>query len=242
MVQIVTTGLAVADPGLFERMLLIPSKVLEGEVFRLLTFLVTPLGISIFVLCYWYMLYLTGTALENYWGTFRFNMFLLIGYLSTVTAAFITPDIPASNYFIKGSIFLAFAFLNPNFVLHIFFVLAIRIKWLAMLTWISTGIIFLTAEWPTRLAIAASVFNFFVFFGKDVWHRISDGNRHMVRQARQFAEKPPEYLHKCETCGITDTSHPKEEFRYCSRCVGDVAYCETHLRDHAHIVNMQDES
>lgn len=241
--QVIATMMAVNNPELFERMFLIPAKVIDGEVFRLLTFLVMPPGgFSLLTLFYWYMLYLMGTALEHFWGTFQYNLFLLIGGLATIAAAFATPDQIATNGFIQGTVFLAFAFLNPNFVIHLFFILPVRIKWFAIFTWITYGWMFLNGTWSIRLSVAASALNFFLFFGQEIWLRVSSGQRHMMRQALQFAEKPPEYLHKCEVCGITDSTHPGEEFRYCSRCVGDVAFCETHLRDHTHIVNVQDES
>lgn len=240
--QVMTSMMVATDPALFERMFMIPSKVMEGEVYRLLTFIVMPPGrVTVFTLFCWYMLYLMGTALERFWGTFRYNLFLLIGGLATIAAAFLTPGQIATNAFIQGTVFLAFAWLNPNFVIQLFFVLPVRIKWLAMMQWFGYGWLFIFDSWSIRLAVAASVLNFFLFFGKEVWYRASDGRRHMARQARRFTDKPPAYLHKCEACGVTDTEDPKEDFRYCSKCVGDVAYCSEHLRNHAHIVNMPDE-
>ncbi|MEZ6128041.1 MAG: hypothetical protein R3C59_05130 [Planctomycetaceae bacterium] len=237
--QILTYMATQRDPQLFERMLLIPAKVMDGEAFRLLTFAFMPPGsIAIWAFFFWYLFYIMGTALEAYWGTFRFNLFLLIGYVATVAAAFVNPDGAVTNWFIQGTVFLAFAHLNPNFTLSIFFILPVRIKWLAMFTWIAFGWSFLTGTWSVRLAIAASVLNFFVFFGGDVWYRIVHGQRHMLGQARRFAvSRPPEYFHKCAVCGITDTSHPQTEFRYCSRCSGDLGYCPEHLRDHEHVTN-----
>jgi len=231
------------NEDLFEKMVLIPEKVLSGEVFRLLTFLLMPPNTTpLFAFFFWYLFYLMGTALEQFWGTFRYNLFLLIGFLATVSVAFATPGSVATNGFLQGSVFLAFAWLNPDFTLHFMFVLPVRIKWFALLTWIMYGMAILGGSWSTRFAIAASVLNFFVFFGRDVWYKITDGRRHMVRQASRFAERPPEYLHKCEVCGITDTSHPQEDFRYCSQCLGDVAYCEAHLRDHDHLAEVQDDA
>jgi len=234
--QVVTFVLSVNDPQLYDRLVYIPSRVLQGEVHRLFTFLLLPPGtMIIWAFFFWYLFYLMGTALEHYWGPFRYNLFLLIGYLATVSAAFVVPEGPVGNWFLQGTVFLAFAWLNPRFTLHLFFVLPVQIRWLALLTWIGFGFTLIFGAWPQRISVAASVLNFFVFFGQDVWYRIKTGRRQMARQARRFVEKPPEYYHKCTVCGITDKTHPEMDFRYCSQCSGDHAYCQEHLRTHEHI-------
>ena len=234
--QVVTYAATQADPQLFEKMTLVPAKVMDGEVYRLLTFLVMPPGCAaIWAFFFWYLFYLMGTALESFWGTFRYNLFLLIGYTATVAASFINPDAAVMNWFLEGTVFLAFAHLNPNFELYVMFILPVRIKWLALLTWIGFGLGFISGDWSVRLTIAASVLNFFVFFGGDVWYRIVGGQRRMFSQVKRFSERPPEYIHKCAVCGITDTTHPKMEFRYCSQCSGDLGYCAEHLRNHEHL-------
>src|SRR5260370_3369072 len=109
-----------------ERFWLIPQKVLAGEVWRLVTFLVVPpFGFILWTLFFWYLFYLMGTALERTWGTFRYNVFLLLGYVATVATSFILLDEPASNAFLPGSVFLAFAYLSPAFQLYILFFLPV---------------------------------------------------------------------------------------------------------------------
>lgn len=214
----------------------IPQKVLEGEVWRVVTFLaVPPLTNLIFAFFFWYLFYLMGTALEHYWGTFRYNVFLLIGYVATVGAAFAVPEVPATNAFLEGSVFLAFATLCPNFVLYIFLVLPVRIKWLALLTWIGYGLAVLFGPWQIRVVVLASAANYFAFFGRDIWLRMRVGRRHMSRQISRFTKKEPEFYHECAVCGITDRTHPQMDFRYCSDCDGNYCYCSEHLRNHEHV-------
>src|SRR5438093_1084394 len=70
-----------AKPEILEKAELVPRLVLQGEVWRVITFLaVPPLTNPIFAVFGWYLFYLMGTALEVYWGIFRYNIFLLIGY------------------------------------------------------------------------------------------------------------------------------------------------------------------
>ena len=229
------------DPGMWERMVLIPSKVIDGEIYRLFSFLIIPPGtILIWALFFWYLFYLMGTALEGFWGTFRYNLFLLIGYIATVASGFVTPGAIVSNGFLEGTVFLAFAYLNPNFELLVMFILPVRIKWFALLTWIIYTHQFIFGEWSTRLTVASAVLNFFMFFGSEIWYRARMGQRRMAGQARRFAERPPEFLHQCDVCGITDKTHPDMDFRYCSKCSGDQCYCTEHIRDHEHVVESAD--
>jgi hypothetical protein len=221
-----------------ERLLLIPNEVMNGEVWRLVTFVALPPTMNlVFALFAWYMFYLMGTALEQHWGTFRYNVFLLVGYLATLGASFLTPDQPASATFWQGSVFLAFAYLYPDFVIYIFFILPVKIKWLALLTWIGYGYVLLVAPWHTRLIVLASVCNFLLFFGKDILQRMGAGRRHMASQAARFATegRRPEFYHRCTICGITDRSHPQMDFRYCSKCPDGFCYCAEHLRNHEHL-------
>lgn len=234
---------AFQDKGILERIALTPQLVLNGEVYRLLSFLFMPPPqiAPIWSFCYWYLFYLMGTSLEHYWGTYRYNAFWFIGYVATVGSGFLTPDIYVSNWFLQGTVFLAFAFLNPNFELRIMFILPVKIKWLALLTWIGFALGFVSGDWGTRLTITSAVANFLIFFGAEILWRMKHGHRHMVGQAKRFAVRPPEYLHKCEVCGITDKTNPQMDFRYCSRCAGDLCYCSDHIRSHEHIETLQSE-
>jgi hypothetical protein len=82
--------------------------------------------------------------------------------------------------------------------------------------------------------ILASVANFLLFFGHDLYLRIRSARWWMAYQAKQFAasNKP---FHRCTVCGITDKTHPQMDFRYCSKCDGSHGYCTEHLHDHEHI-------
>ncbi len=222
-------------PALLERASLIPAKVLEGEVWRLVTFLaVPPLTHPIFAPFFWYLFWLMGTALERHWGAFRYNLYLLVGYVATVAVSFLIPDAPSSNAFLQGSVFLAFAFLNPDFELSIFFVLPVKIKWLALLTWLGYAWVVLFGDWLSKLLVVASVLNFLLFFGAEIAKRTRYARRRMARQAEGLARRDQAF-HRCTVCGITDKTHPDMDFRYCTECKGSRGYCTAHIKDHAHV-------
>jgi hypothetical protein len=225
-----------------EKIRMYPSDVLDGEVWRLVTFVFTPPETNpIFAFFFWYLFYLMGTTLETVWGAFRYNVFLLVGYLASVAAAFALYvaqpgfNAPASIVFLEGTVFLAFARLYPDFTMLIFFILPVKIRWLALLTWILYGFHFLVGDWMSRVMIAASVLNYFLFFGSEIWGDTKQGHRRMRHQARTV-NAPQRLVHKCAVCGLTSEVAPQTQFRYCSRCDGERCYCPEHLRDHEHVV------
>lgn len=215
------------------RIVFVPALVLEGEWWRLFMFLFIPPITNVFFAFFaWYLFYLLGSALENHWGAFRYNLFLLTGWAATVAASFLAPYYPATNLFLGGSVFLAFAFLFPEFQLYIFFILPVKIKWLALITWIGYGWKFMTGPLPTRLLVLASITNFLLFFGSEILWRIKSGRKKMASQARDLTGSR-EAFHRCTVCGKTDQTHPTMDFRYCSECGGQ-GYCMEHIFTHEH--------
>lgn len=221
-------------PGFVSNMLLIPEAVMSGQWWRLLSFVLTPPGGNpLFAVFALYLLFFMGRSLEAQWGTLRYNLYVLVGFLMTIAAAFVFPFGVASNTYITGSIFLAFAFLFPNFEIMLFFVLPVRIKWLAMLTWAFYIFNFVMGDWANRLLILAAVSNFFLFFGKEMFYNARHGHRKVKQQANAIAERDKP-RHICTVCGVTDKSNREMEFRYCTKCEPPVAYCMDHLHTHEH--------
>lgn len=226
-----------------EGCVLVPAAVLQGEWWRLITFAFLPpfmpasMWDVLWVGFAFYMIYLFGTALEHHWGHLRFNLFMLCGYLLTVGLAFVTPYGVATNIFISGSLFLAFAYLNPEFEIMLFFILPVKIKWLALITWIGYGVMFFMGGLPTKLMVVAAIGNFLIFFSHDLLLRARSGRRRMAAQADRFAQQgdTPLARNRCHVCGKTSQTHPQEDFRYCSQCEGDYCYCSEHIRNHEHV-------
>lgn len=245
--QVVTFAMTLAGngDGLLERLVLVPALVMEGEVWRLITFLTLPpmVGMGMFRLLFtffaWYLFYLMGTALEHYWGVFRYNIYLLIWYVATVAVAFVVPETSTTNVYLYTSVFLAFAYLFPDFQMLLMFILPVKIKWLALLTWFGLSFGFFGSALPGKLAILASVLNYWVFFAAELVARLRSPRQRAVGAAMKArhtrAGAKAAYHHRCTVCGKTDQSDPQEDFRYCSKCAGQHAYCSEHLRDHPHI-------
>jgi hypothetical protein len=228
-------AIGVANPAVLDQMLLIPERVWHGEVWRLLSFVFMPATLSPLWLFFGlYLFYIMGSALEGQWGAFKYNVFLLLAYLATVVLAFATPGSAATNVFIAGSVFLAFATLYPEFQLYIFFVLPVKIKWLARLAWLGYFLGFMMGDFQVRMGILAALANYLVFFGRDIVLSVRFGAKRMLAQAQDVVVQTMHH-HRCTACGVTDQSDPSMEFRYCTRCRDGLCYCANHIGTHEHV-------
>ncbi len=158
---------------LFAKFSLDPAMILKGEVWRLVTFLFLPPRTSpIWIVFTLYFYYMVGSNLENQWGSFRFNLYYLIGALSTIAAAFISFALTGfgevSAEHLNLSLFLAFAYLFPNFEVLLFFFIPIKVKYIAWFNWAFIVFSLIFNYLPMKLAAIASVVNYFIFFGSDL--------------------------------------------------------------------------
>ncbi len=141
--------------------------VMRGQVWRLLTFVLLPPSSSlVWILFSLYFYWLIGNALENHWGTARFNMFYFVGILGNILAAAITGS--GTNTYLNLSLFLAFAAVYPNFELMLFFFLPVKVKYLALLDVVLYGLNLIVGPWSVRAAIVFSLLNVILFFGGDL--------------------------------------------------------------------------
>lgn len=211
-----------------------PSLVIKGEIWRVLSFVVLPPGTNpIWVLFSWYIFYLMGSSLENYWGEFKFNLYILISILLTNITSFVFNVEIVTNDNIRNSIFLAFAFLYPNFQIMLFFILPIKVKWIALITWVLYGVQFFLGGLTVKLLLLGAVLNFLLFFTKDLYYKLRYGKRIITTKINKKI-KESTHFHKCDICGVSDKDYPTLEFRYCSLCNPHKCICENCLQNHKH--------
>lgn len=228
-----------ADPGgggggLLQKCSLSAAAVMTGEWWRLLTFIFVPPGISLLVLFALYLFLVMGKSLEAEWGSFRFNVYCLLGYLASIGAAFLQPAETATCGYLAGSIFLAFAWLNPEFQILLMFLVPVKIKFLAWLTWLFYAWRLASGDMLDRLLVLAAVFNFLVFFSAEIVQRLRSNQRRRKFAAAE-SERHQTPFHTCAVCGRTEQDDAQMLFRFCSQCTGEHEYCEEHLENHSHI-------
>ena len=142
-----------------------PALLMRGEVWRAFTFLFIPPAAGPLAMFFWlYLLYLYARALEEVWGEFRFNLFYAVGAAATVAAA-LAMGRGLSNVPLNASLFLAFSAVNPDLSILLFFILPVKVRWLAALVWAGIAWSLLVGSWPTRVALLAGLANYALFFG-----------------------------------------------------------------------------
>ncbi len=222
-----------------------PYLILHGQVWRLITFALYPpsTGLLAFIAIYFY--YWIGSTLEQYWGTPQFNIYFFSGLILTVLYGFLV-------YFISGiriqltaeyvylSMFFSFAALFPDMQVLLFFIIPVKMKWLALLDAAVFVYGVLTMPFPLNLLPVVAVLNFVIFCGGELLRMIpkrssaSTVNFRRESQRIRREQRDQLYHHKCAVCGRTDVTNPELEFRYCSRCAGYHCFCQDHINNHIH--------
>jgi hypothetical protein len=136
--------------------------------------------------------------------------------------------------------FFAFATLFPDFQILLFFILPIKIKYLAYVNAALFLVNIIFNRFPENLLPLVAIANYFIYFYPEIIYffktkRFAAKNTVSFKAKVRDNKKKRGYLHRCTTCGKTDTDYPNMEFRYCSICRGYACYCEEHIMDHTHI-------
>lgn len=141
------------NPNIYHMLELSPQYVMQGQIWRLFTWiLTTPQNLSFFTIFMFLFYYWIGHTLENHWGTFRYNMYMLSGYLIMTIGAmaiyWITllvsggkfgVSLSMSTYYVNMASFLAFATLFPDVQVYFMMILPVKIKWLAIVDGVYLG-------------------------------------------------------------------------------------------------------
>lgn len=236
-------------PGLFKWLTLEPYFILKGQVWRVISWVLVPPSGSLISIIFIVLLYYSlGTALERAWGTFRYNVYIFSGILFTVIGAFALYFIAGtgmigygglfSTYYINMSIFLAFAVSYPDMELLLYFIIPIKMKWMAILYAVFILYGFIAGNFISKVAIAASLLNFVVFFlstKKGYSPKQQMRKKKYQKQSRSHMTYSNGARHRCAVCGRTELDDPNLEFRFCSKCNGNYEYCQDHLFTHEHV-------
>lgn len=203
-----------------------PDRVLSGEVWRLVSWIFVPESRTLIwgLIGAWFMMWI-GRGLEEAWGAFRVNVYV-IGGIAAMTAGALIFGYTGSGFWLFQTLLFAFAVFYPNEEILLFFILPVKIKWVAMLSAAMMFFVFIGdagQRWPIVFANLNFVIAFLPAFIKHGAQRA----RVMERRQRFEAASTPQdaFLHKCSTCGKTELDDPGLEFRvsesgdeYCHVC------------------------
>ena len=239
-------------------------SILRGQVWRIVTFLLfppmgsmAPLGSSagslfsdlLFNGIALSLYYSLGMNLERTWGAFRFNVYFFMGVLGHVLAALVGYLISGQRWilttvYLNSSLFFAFAAVYPNLEFLLFMVLPVKAKVLAIVDGIFFAYSFLMGNMADRCAIVLSLANFLVFFLMTRnTGRVSPREIRRRQEFKRQAKIIPKggTRHRCAVCGRTEADGEDLEFRYCSKCAGNLEYCQDHLYTHRHVTEDRSE-
>ena len=138
------------------------------------------------------------------------------------------------------SIFLAYAATYPDMQVLLFYIIPIKMKYLAYLNAALFIYSVFTTPFPANLLPVVAVINFFIFCGGDLFanlpKRPSASTVNFRKESARIKREQQAnlYTHKCAVCGRTDADHPELEFRYCSKCAGYHCFCQDHIYNHIH--------
>ena len=203
-----------------------------------------------FIMMFYYMI---GQSLIHVWGSFRFTLYILFGLVGTLLAGFIAFGVTTmmgnvsgvyiflDTYYLILSMFLAYAAIFPEMTVYLYGILPLKVKWLAFLDLALLAFDFFSGGISVRICIVVSLLNFLLFFlSSRNFKKIRPGE---TKRRRDFQRKAADagaasssqmVRHRCAVCGRTEKDNPELEFRYCSKCNGNLEYCNDHLLTHTH--------
>ncbi len=221
------------NPGFLDYLTLDPAAVMRGEVWRLVSYVLIPsVGGPVvdwlFAALYIYYIWWIGDGLEEAMGSFRVNLFYLIGVIGTTAAAFFSNSTNFASGMLNSSLFFAFARFYPEQVIYLMALVPVKVKWMAWVSGVFIVLGFIFGEWDYRLAVLAAFANFFLFFGREIFGEAVTRREVATRQQRFAKAQIPddESLHRCEVCGRTELVAADLEFRVAK---DGHEYCTEHL-------------
>ena len=234
--QVLTWGLSLISSDFPAWIVFDREAIFAGEVWRLFSWIFHPIsqGASIitvlFVVIAALFMFFINDSLEREWDSFRLNAYVistifclgLAGFLPTSQGAG-----PLLNSVFYSSVFLAFASLFPNHIIHLFAIIPIKAKWLGWANAaILVGMSILSPLGFGPIAVLGMIPFMLVFF-PTFSEQFKQRGEAAVRRHRfeESSSAGGDAFHECASCGATEISNPEREFRvsadgeeYCSDC------------------------
>ena len=181
--------------ALYELLCFDKAKILQGQIWRLFTYVFTQSGGSYLELLFLYFFYMLGRHVESSMGTLKFNLFYFSGVilmdifamlfcpvLSTDTLlmgesfAYFTNAISIYSqmaYYLHLSLILTFATLYPESRFMIFFIIPIKASVIAVIYLLLECIAIFNLSYPVlyfphNLFPLVALGNYFLFIGSDI--------------------------------------------------------------------------
>lgn len=215
VLQVLNWALFNVAPSFFNQLYFDPLLIRMGETWRVVSYLSLPTGTGILWLLLGVpFLWMINDGLEQAWGSFRLNLFILASVVCIALGGLVTP-LPSTGWVLWAALLMAFAVYFPDQEIWLFFVLPVKIKWIAMLTAAGLAFKFLGGDALLRWHILFSLLPFLATFGPGFIRAMKNRGEVMERRKRfESASKRDEaWFHKCIVCGKTEVDDPTLDFR-----------------------------
>ena len=219
------------------------TAILNGQVWRLVSWLLTEQlgGNPILSILFLYFFYRLGSAVESSIGTFKFNLFYLVGVvMMDIFALLFCPTEPVligtmiaapevftmfySNmaYYLHLSMVLAFSTMYPDAQFLVMFVIPVKAWILAVIDLVLIGIDVFNMCYPILLFPHClfpliGLLNYFLFFGPDMHNLLPLSWRVKLRRKRNSGTSRPKVV-PFSAPGRQDTPSAKSSAPYTHRC------------------------
>ena len=229
---------------LYELLCFDKGKILQGQVWRLVTYVFTQSGASVIELIFLYFFYMLGRHVEASMGTFKFNLFYFSGViLMDIFAMLFCPVIPEDAlvlgeefvylsmvlpiyrqmaYYLHLSLILTFATLYPESRFMIFFIIPVKAWIMALIYLLLECIAIFNLSYPVmyfphNLFPLVALGNYLLFVGGDIKNLVPLSGR--VKAKRRSQNQAPK---KTGTIpfpyGTEHRSSPAKAENYTHRC------------------------
>lgn len=202
--------------ALYELLCFDKGKILQGQVWRLVTYVFTQSGGGYLSLLFLYFFYMLGRHVESSMGTLKFNLFYFSGViLMDVFAMIFCPILPENGilteemasfliavlseysqmaYYLHLSLILAFATLYPESRFMIFFIIPIKAWVIALIYLLLECIAIFNLSYPVlyfphNLFPLVALGNYLLFVGGDIKNLIPLSWR--MRRSKRKPQKEP---------------------------------------------------
>lgn len=202
------------------------ARILHGEVWRLFTYILIPgdQGIFVTVIKAMFMMWL-GRGLEQAWGAFRLNLYF-IGGLAFATFGGVLFGFDQRSLWLFSSLLLAFAVIYPNEEIMLYFIIPLKIKWVAWLDVAFMVLMPLVSSFEI-IPILFSLTNFLIVFAPGFVRERLHYAKVAERRSRfeEMTSTGAAFFHQCTVCNKTEVDDPALDFRVsddgdeiCSAC------------------------
>jgi hypothetical protein len=157
-----------------------PELVLQGQVWRLVTFmsLALPPTISLIWVFFtvWFSYYILN-AIENEWGAFKTTLYVLTSVVAMIAFSFITGMVIEDVSHFESTLFLAAAALFPEMEVSLFFLFPVKLKWLGVMSGAMVLLEFMKVSNLERGLLLVVYSNFILFFSPLLMERYRQWKR-----------------------------------------------------------------